>query len=95
MIRSLRVSQEDEKRVLTDLGRQQAHLTGKRIASLMQAENGACSLKSLRVSGMTRARETANIIAEHLEGVEVEEPDPEFNEGRYVTSSPSFVGGYD
>ena len=76
---------EDEKRVLTPLGREQAHLTGKRLAEMMRgAENefGPCYIKSLRVSGLARARETAEIIAEHLPGVEVEEPDPMINEGR-------------
>lgn len=80
---------EDEKRVLTPLGREQAHLTGKRLAEMMQGAEGnfgPCNIKSVKVSGLARARETAEIIAEHLPGVEVEEPDPMINEGRYVST---------
>lgn len=83
----LNLAQEDEKRILTPLGRQQAELTGKRIAEMMKGaedEFGPCHIKALRVSGMTRARETAEIIAQCLPGVQVEEPDPMINEGRYV-----------
>ena len=45
---------------------------------------GPCQVTALRVSAMTRARETADIIASHLDGIQVEEPDPRMNEGRYV-----------
>ena len=78
---------DDEKRILTSLGREQAHLTGKRIAEMMQGAEelfGPCKIKALRVSGLTRAIETAEIIASHLPGVEVEERDPMLNEGRCV-----------
>lgn len=43
---------------------------------------GPCRIKALRVSGLARARETADIIALHLSGIEMEEPDPMLNEGR-------------
>jgi broad specificity phosphatase PhoE len=78
--------QEDEKRILTPLGRQQAHLTGKRIAEMMKGAEekfGPCRIQTMRVSGLTRARETAAIIATHLPGVTLQEPDPILNEGRY------------
>lgn len=78
-------SKEDAKRKLTELGRLQAEYTGKRLAEMMKgaAEDfGPCRIKALRVSGMTRARETAEIIAKHLPGVEFVEPDPLLNEGR-------------
>jgi len=78
---------EDEKRILTPLGREQAHVTGKRIAEMMEgaeAKFGPCKVKALHVSGLVRAIETANIIAEHLPGIEVEEQDPMLNEGRCV-----------
>ena len=80
-------SKDDEKRILTPLGREQAHLTGQRIAEMMEGLNGAgggpanCKI-TLRVSGLRRAIETADLIATHLPGVEVEEHDPLLNEGR-------------
>ena len=78
---------EDEKRILTPLGREQAHLTGKRIAEMMHGAEelfGPCKISALRVSGLTRAIETAEIIASHLPGVGVEEHDTMLNEGRCV-----------
>ena len=78
--------QEDDKRILTPLGIEQAHLTGKRIAEMMKGAEesfGPCNIKAVRVSGLARARETAEIIASHLPGIEVEVPDPMMNEGRY------------
>lgn len=81
-------SRDDAKRILTPLGREQAHLTGKRIAEMMKGApeqfGGPCRIKALRVSGLARAIETANIIAEYLPGIQVEEHDPMLNEGRYV-----------
>jgi len=82
---------EDEKRILTPLGREQAHLTGKRIAEMMQGAEetfGPCDVKALRVSGLARAIETADIIASHLPGIEVEEHDAMLNEGRCVCAAP-------
>jgi broad specificity phosphatase PhoE len=82
--------QEDEKRKLTELGRVQAELTGKRLremidvvvsSSMNNSSNGgggdedstskaratfSCRVKALRVSDMTRAKETASIIASFL-----------------------------
>jgi hypothetical protein len=52
---------EDEKRILTPLGREQAELTGRRLAEMIAgAENnfGSCKIKVLRVSDMARAKET-------------------------------------
>ena len=83
-------SRDDAKRILTPLGREQAHLTGKRIAEMMKGApeqfGGPCRIKALRVSGLARAIETANIIAEYLPGIQVEEHDPMLNEGRYVNA---------
>mmetsp|Transcript_10563 Transcript_10563/g.31121 ORF Transcript_10563/g.31121 Transcript_10563/m.31121 type:complete len:213 (-) Transcript_10563:73-711(-) len=78
---------EDEKRILTPLGRGQADLTGKRLAEMVNGieenENfGPCNVKVLHVSDMARAKETADIIAKHLPGVERSDPDPMLNEGR-------------
>lgn len=84
---------EDEKRTLTKLGQEQADLTGKRIAEMIRGEGGdskftPCRVKVLRVSNMTRAKETADIIARHLDGVEREEPDPLLNEARPCHTIP-------
>lgn len=48
---------------------------------------GPCRIKVLRVSNMTRAKETADIIARYLPGVECAAPDPILNEGRCVVCS--------
>ena len=73
--------QEDGKRILTPLGRQQAALTGQRIATWLDAD---FPIRSVRVSNMTRAKETAAIITTYLPGVQLEDPDPMLNEGRCV-----------
>jgi serine/threonine-protein phosphatase PGAM5 len=85
--------QEDGKRVLTELGRKQAAVTGKRIAELIKGVDekfGPCYVKVLRVSNMARAKETADIIAKYLpEFVERAEPDSLLNEGRPCHTIPS------
>ena len=84
---------EDETRILTPLGRDQAHLTGKRIAEMIQGAEDTfgspCQIKALRVSNLTRAKETAAIIAEYLPNtVQVTDPDPLLNEGRPCHTIP-------
>lgn len=71
-------SDDDAKRSLTKIGRQQAKLTGQRLASmLMRARNKnrnnnnnmkstPCTVTKLHTSDMTRAKETAHIIAHYL-----------------------------
>lgn len=49
---------------------------------------GSCHIKALRVSGLARARETAEIIASHLPGFKVEDPDAMINEGRPCHTIP-------
>lgn len=83
---------EDEKRLLTPLGRKQAELTGKRLGILIRGVNeqfGPCRLKVVRVSDLARAKETADIIYDNMdldtfdgETVEKAGPDPLLNEGR-------------
>jgi len=77
---------EDEMRILTPLGREQADLTGRRLAEMIRGideEFGPCDVKVVRVSDMARAKETAEIISAHLpNSVERTEPDPDLNEGR-------------
>jgi serine/threonine-protein phosphatase PGAM5 len=85
--------QEDETRILTPLGRDQAHLTGKRIAEMIQGAEetfgSPCHVKALRVSNLTRAKETAAIIASYLPStVAVIDPDPMLNEGRPCHTIP-------
>ena len=84
--------QEDEKRILTPLGRQQAELTGKRLGKLIRGVNeqfGPCRVKIIRVSNLARAKETADIIYENMDVSDVKsevlvraDPDPLLNEGR-------------
>ena len=82
----------DENRKLTPLGRQQADYTGRRLKKMIEGveETGftGCKIKVIRVSNMARAKETADIIASHLSGVERGEPDPDLNEGRPAHNIP-------
>ncbi|XP_051279364.1 serine/threonine-protein phosphatase PGAM5, mitochondrial isoform X4 [Dicentrarchus labrax] len=55
----------DKERILTPLGREQAELTGKRLAAL------GLKYDVLVHSSMARATETAHIISKHLPGVEL------------------------
>jgi serine/threonine-protein phosphatase PGAM5 len=63
--------QEDEKRTLTLLGKQQAKKTGERLASIIQHNNKSAEeqsrVKVFVSSDMTRAKETADIIHKELE----------------------------
>jgi serine/threonine-protein phosphatase PGAM5 len=85
----------DKERVLTPLGRLQAEYTGRRLAAMASTNdrvcrNGdekdtfasPCCIKSIRVSDMERAKETAEIIASQIRGgkVQVSSPDPLLNE---------------
>nr|XP_019949356.1 PREDICTED: serine/threonine-protein phosphatase PGAM5, mitochondrial isoform X2 [Paralichthys olivaceus] len=56
----------DQERILTPLGREQAELTGQRLAAL------GLKYDVLIHSSMARATETANIISKHLTGLGVE-----------------------
>ncbi|XP_062399056.1 serine/threonine-protein phosphatase PGAM5, mitochondrial isoform X2 [Sardina pilchardus] len=56
---------EDKERYLTPLGREQAELTGQRLAIL------GLKYDILVHSSMTRATETAHIISKHLPGVDL------------------------
>ncbi|XP_041059559.1 serine/threonine-protein phosphatase PGAM5, mitochondrial isoform X2 [Carcharodon carcharias] len=55
----------DKERILTSLGREQAELTGQRLASL------GLNYDILIHSSMTRAKETAAIISRYLPGLEM------------------------
>lgn len=65
---------DDTKRTLTPLGIRQAHLTGQRLQQMMtnisdsSIANGftPCNIIRLHVSDLTRAKETATIIAPYL-----------------------------
>ena len=82
----------DENRKLTLLGREQADVTGKRLKEMIEGIEGTgftgCNVKVVRVSNMARAKETADIIASHLPGVERAQPDPDLNEGRPAHNIP-------
>lgn len=82
---------EDENRLLTPLGREQADKTGKRLAEIVRGIDekfGPCNVKAIRVSDLCRAKETADIIAAHLPGIERTDPDPLLNEGRPCHNIP-------
>lgn len=82
----------DENRKLTPLGKEQADYTGRRLKEMIEGVEGTgfsgCNVKVVRVSNMARAKETADIIASHLPGVERAEPDPDLNEGRPAHNIP-------
>lgn len=83
---------DDSKRILTELGRKQADCTGRRLKEMMEGaskEFGPCNVKVVRVSNLARAKETAEIIASHLPGVECAEPDAGLNEGKPCHNLPS------
>lgn len=66
-----KLTDADETSILTDIGRQQAAATGRRLAEL--SSDGA-KIDRVVVSTMARAKETADIILEHLPAA----PSPEF-----------------
>lgn len=75
----------DEKRILTPLGREQAEATGRRLAEMMNGINeefDPCHMKVIRVSNLTRAKETADIISKYIPGAIRASPDSDLNEGR-------------
>ena len=89
---------EDEKRILTGLGREQARATGRRIAGMIKGvgmgEGGRCTVKAVHSSDMTRAKETADLIVSEIEGItgtklNRTDPDPDINEGRPCHYIPS------
>lgn len=72
---------DDRKRCLTALGRRQAHLTGKRIAALVE-NIGVDKINAIYTSDMLRAKQTAWIIAKSLpDSIPIKQPDPDLNEG--------------
>jgi serine/threonine-protein phosphatase PGAM5 len=85
-------SSDDRDRVLTPLGRVQAHRTGLRLMQLAQGNlaslgligDSPCHFTKLHVSDMQRAKETAQIIASYLvptvPAMQVLDPDPMLNE---------------
>eukprot|EP00656_Telonema_subtile_P036826 TRINITY_DN4088_c0_g1_i1.p1 TRINITY_DN4088_c0_g1~~TRINITY_DN4088_c0_g1_i1.p1 ORF type:complete len:283 (-),score=41.03 TRINITY_DN4088_c0_g1_i1:99-947(-) len=77
-------SKEDSERILTDLGRVQAAVTGERLADLLAAHPAGV----MHVSSMTRAKETADIIATKLPSITRSEPDPLLAEGRPAHNIP-------
>ncbi|KAL1505126.1 hypothetical protein AB1Y20_008885 [Prymnesium parvum] len=80
----------NEQQVLTPLGRKQAEKTGDRLAAMLAPQLAAGGREvRLRVSTMTRARETAQIIASRLPAaVEQAPPDPLLEEGAAAFSVP-------
>mmetsp|Transcript_19833 Transcript_19833/g.24457 ORF Transcript_19833/g.24457 Transcript_19833/m.24457 type:complete len:302 (-) Transcript_19833:202-1107(-) len=87
-------SEDDNERKLTALGRRQAHLTGLRLAEMIRGIDKfrGMPVTRIHVSHMTRAKETAELIATHLpDHIETCCPDPLLNEGipsRFVPTRP-------
>lgn len=75
----------DAKQVLTDLGRRQAEATGVKLREMLGPAletPGRESHVRIHVSSLTRAKETADIIAKHLPGhIRRLPPDPNLAEG--------------
>nr|XP_034955220.1 serine/threonine-protein phosphatase PGAM5, mitochondrial isoform X2 [Zootoca vivipara] len=71
----------DKERILTKLGREQAELTGQRLASL------GLKFDKIVHSSMTRATETTNIISKHLPGVKKSSTDL-LREGAPIEPNP-------
>ena len=74
---------QDDQRVLTPLGRKQADLTGQRLAQIASVDGlkgNESVIKAIYVSNLTRAKETAKIIASYLPQVPLMDPDPMLNE---------------
>jgi len=90
--------QNDKDRKLTPLGREQAKLTGKRLAEMAKGINeefGPCNFKVIRSSDMLRARETAAIIAQYMNGVKMASPDELLNEALpapIIPARPDIIG---
>jgi serine/threonine-protein phosphatase PGAM5 len=78
---------DDDRRTLTPLGRLQALRTGRRLKEMMMGtqtfptreSRGPCRIKAIHVSDMTRAKETAELLAAEL-GMSVCTPDADLNE---------------
>eukprot|EP00797_Seminavis_robusta_P020798 Sro31_g020420.2 (373) ;mRNA; r:126014-127132 len=77
---------DDRKRCLTALGRKQAQLTGKRLATLVQQIAQSKKIKAhvhaIYTSDMLRAKQTAWIMAQAMpDNIPIRDPDPDLNEG--------------
>ena len=81
----------DTQRTLTEKGEEQAKLLGKRLASIHAASDGAYkdfSLETLKSSMLTRAIQTADIIAPLLPSASYSVRDATLNEGRPCLPEP-------
>jgi serine/threonine-protein phosphatase PGAM5 len=76
-------SKDDERRVLTDLGRDQAVATGHKLRAVLDASGSPDTEIRIRSSTLTRAKETAALMMPHLpDRTEHLGCDPNLNEGR-------------
>jgi serine/threonine-protein phosphatase PGAM5 len=96
---------DDGLRKLTPLGRLQAIRTGRRLKEMMEGAQhfdkkdfrGSCRIKAIRVSDMTRAKETAELIAAEM-GLSVAAPDADLNEALpapMIPIRPDIIGATD
>ena len=82
----------DAERALTALGTHQAALVGKRLASIHACDEGSYAnfaLDSMISSGLTRAIQTADLIAPQLPGATRARNDATLNEGRPCLPEPA------
>ena len=76
-------SKDDERRVLTGLGRDQAVATGHKLRAVLDASGSPDTEIRIRSSTLTRAKETAALMMPHLpDRTEHLGCDPNLNEGR-------------
>ena len=83
---------EDAQRTLTELGREQAARLGERLAAIHASQHGyygSFDLAHLRSSALTRAIETADLLALSLPHAKRTSPDPVLNEGRPCLPAPA------
>lgn len=83
---------EDERRTLTELGRRQCEFLAAKLAAVDAAKEGfyeAFALASLSSSRLTRAVQTADVLAAALPGATRTPPDATLNEGRPCLPEPA------
>ena len=82
---------QDSERMLTALGREQADITGKRLAEIRQNYKNITNV-SLTMSTMTRATETARIILQHFSDIPYQSCDL-IREGAPCEPVPNVLNG--
>lgn len=85
---------QSEEQGLTQLGREQSHAVGKRLAEMLGSRlkdkdnDFTIEISGIWSSDVLRARQTAEIVAEHLPDVPLQPPDHILAEGQPALPSP-------